>query len=183
MAKSQQAQSAVAAGHQAFLLGPILGSLGDVEIDRLFVRFGNRTLLEVKATTIQIHRDEGIVVIQVVISRLDFIETLGDLRIEIIQRAQGVLVVDFHAQLLQATSASDEIQGDVFAARASGEPRPGAIVVLHFTQAFHGAGRFAIDAIVIEQNRDIAARFCFVSGIAQPRSFLDEQTLEVVVFQ
>ena len=74
-----------------------------------------------------------------------------------------------------------DVEGDVIVAATAGEPGPRAVGQLHLRKLPQRVFRFVIEAVVIEQNPDVAPRLAFALGQTQPRCLFNHHAFKVLV--
>src|SRR5262249_9697571 len=88
---------------------------------------------------------------------------------------------NIHTQAAKPTKTCGDVQSDVIVASATGEPRPRAVIELHFGELLQGPFGFVVEPIIIEEDANVAAGLAFGLSLAQPRSFFESDALKVLV--
>ena len=108
---------------------------------------------------------------------VDFVEPV----VEPIQRANRRVNFHIHAQVPEPAKTGGDVEGDVIVAATAGEPGPRAVGQLHLRKLPQRVFRFVIEAVVIEQNPDVAPRLAFALGLTQPRCLFNHNAFKVLV--
>ena len=82
---------------------------------------------------------------------------------------------------MQPAETGGDVERDVLAPVAAGEPRPRAVLVLSVGQLLHHSGCFLVETVVVEENADIPPRLAFGLGRADPRRLFEHNRLEILV--
>ena len=77
----------------------------------------------------------------------------------------GHVGIDIHVHRPHAAEAGGDVEGDVIARAPTGHPRPGAVSELHFAQLAHRGLSLVGEALVFEEDADVAAGLAFVLGL------------------
>ena len=101
--------------------------------------------------------------------------------VEPIQRANRRVNFHIHAQVPEPAKTGGDVESDVIVAATAGEPGPRAVGQLHLRKLPQRVFRFVIEAVVIEQNPDVAPRLAFGLGLAQPRCLFNHHAFKVLV--
>jgi len=182
VAKAMEGESQVALGLAAVGLEPELPGLLEEEVNHRPVWGRDRQVFAKEAAAVEIQRVRGAG------DMLFRLRPLLDARIAFrhpgiqpAQRAEDGGRVQAHAQVPEAAKAGGDIERDVIIAAPAREPRPGAVVQLLPGQLLQGGFLFVGEAVVIEQDAEIAAGLALLIGLPQPGGFFEHHRLEVRV--
>ena len=143
----------------AIELEPIFLGLAEEIIDRLAVLRRDRLVFQEERAAVEIQRDRRIeMIVVLVIVRKNLAVDFVDPAVEPVERFHRRRRVELHAQMPQAAEAGRDVERHVVVRRPAGEPGPCAVAELLVGQFLQQPGRFVVQAVVVEQNADVAAR-------------------------